>query len=96
MDSLKRLDTYSDTSKSLNSLINKSLDDFDLESKAVAAEVADNLVNLRQQGYTEADLMRIMPDVIKQYPVEFTKAYKGAPTTSNAVAAEWASGGVLV
>jgi len=90
-------DTYNDTTKSLDSLIGKTMDDFSLESKAVAAEVADNLVNLRQQGYTEADLMRIMPDVIKQYPVEFTKAYKGAPTTSNAVAVEYsASGGVSV
>jgi len=89
-------DTYSDTSKSLNSLINKSMDDFGLESKAVAAEVADNLVNLREQGYTEAELRQLMPDVIKQYPTEFAKAYKGAPTTSNAVAAEWASGGVIV
>ena len=89
-------DIYSDTSKSLNNYVNKAMDDFSLESRAVASEVADNMVTLRSQGFTEAQLREIMPDVIKKYPAEFAKAYSGAPATSNEVAAQYASGGVIV
>jgi len=75
-------DTYSDTTKSINDHIQNAMNEFELSSPSVSAEVAQNLVDLRAAGYTESDLRQIMPDVIKRYPKEFAKAYSGDPLTA--------------
>ena len=74
-------DTYNDTTKSLYSHVQNSMNEFELNSPSVSAEVAQNLVDLRAAGYTEADLRQIMPDVIKRYPTQFAAAYAGDPIT---------------
>jgi len=75
-------DTYSDTTKSINDHIQNAMNEFELSSPSVSAEVAQNLVDLRAAGYTESDLRQIMPDVIKRYPKEFAKVYSGDPLTA--------------
>ena len=74
-------DTYKDTTNSLYNHVQNSMNDFALSSPSVSAEVAQNLIDLRSQGFTEADLRQIMPDVIKRYPKQFAAAYGGDPIT---------------
>lgn len=79
--SQKIKDTYNDTTKSINIHVQNAMNEFELNSPSVSAEVAQNLVDLRAAGYTEADLRQIMPDVIKRYPTQFAAAYGGDPIT---------------
>ena len=79
--SQKIKDTYNDTTQSINSHVQNAMNEFELNSPSVSAEVAQNLVDLRAAGYTEADLRQIMPDVIKRYPTQFAAAYAGDPIT---------------
>jgi hypothetical protein len=87
--------TFSDLTLPMNEYINKITDNFALAKNAAALEISQQIIDLRAQGWTEAEIKEILPNLTTEALKKFSKSFEGAPATSNQIQDDYETTGLI-